>query len=82
MIKKCITTILLIVIVGLLLISSWKYTSNKIRIFPDTIGSQGVEIQKRDGYKINFFNKPYFNHPYEMIETDIGYDLIIHFVEE
>ncbi len=76
MIKKCITTILLVVIVGLLLISSWKYTSNKIRIFPDTIGSQGVEIQKRDGYKINF------NHPYEMIETDIGYDLIIHFVEE
>ena len=76
MIKKCITTILLIVIVGLLLISSWKYTSNKIRIFPDTIGSQGVEIQKRDGYKINF------NHPYEMVETEEGYDLIIHFVEE
>ena len=76
MIKKCITTILLVVIVGLLLISSWKYTSNKIRIFPDTIGSQGVEIQKRDGYKINF------NHPYEMVETEEGYDLIIHFVEE
>lgn len=76
MIKKCITTILLIVIVGLLLISSWKYTSNKIRIFPDAIGSQGVEIQKRDGYKIDL------HHPYEMVETEEGYDLIIHFVEE
>lgn len=76
MIKKCITTILLVVIVGLLLISSWKYTSNKIRIFPDTIGSQGVEIQKRDGYKIDL------HHPYEMVETEEGYDLIIHFVEE
>ena len=76
MIKKCITTILLVVIVGLLLISSWKYTSNKIRIFPDIIGSQGVEIQKRDGYKIDL------HHPYEMVETEEGYDLIIHFVEE
>lgn len=76
MIKKCITTILLIVIVGLLLISSWKYTSNKIRIFPDAIGSQGVEIQKRDGYKIDL------HHLYEMVETEEGYDLIIHFVEE
>ena len=76
MLKKCITTILLVAIVGLLLISSWKYTSNKIRIFPDAIGSKGVEIQKRDGYKINF------HHPYEMIETEEGYDLIIHFVEE
>lgn len=76
MIKKCVVTILLVVVVGLLLISSWKYTSNKIRIFPNTIGSQGVEIQKRDGYKINAM------HPYEMIETEDGYDLIIHFVEE
>lgn len=76
MFKKCITTILLVAIVGLLLISSWKYTSNKIRIFPDAIGSQGVEIQKRDGYKIDF------HHPYEMVETEEGYDLIIHFVEE
>lgn len=76
MLKKCITTILLIAIVGLLLISSWKYTSNRIRIFPDTIGSQGVEIQKRDGYKIDL------HHPYEMVETEEGYDLIIHFVEE
>lgn len=76
MFKKCIVTILLVVMVGLLLISSWKYTSNKIRIFPNTFGSQGVEIQKRDGYKINF------HHPYEMIETEEGYDLIIHFVEE
>lgn len=76
MFKKCITTILLVAIVGLLLISSWKYTSNRIRIFPDTIGSQGVEIQKRDGYKIDF------HHPYEMVETEEGYDLIIHFVEE
>lgn len=76
MIKKCITTILLVAIVGLLLISSWKYTSNKIRIFPDTIGSQGVEIQKRYGYKIDLY------HPYEMVETEEGYDLIIHFVEE
>lgn len=76
MIKKCITTILLVVIVGLLLISSWKYTSNKIRIFPNTIGSQGVEIQKRDGYKINTM------YPYEMIETEDGYDLIIHFIKE
>ncbi len=76
MFKKCITTILLVAIVGLLLISSWKYTSNRIRIFPDTIGSQGVEIQKRDGYKIDL------HHPYEMVETEEGYDLIIHFVEE
>lgn len=76
MFKKCITTILLVAIVGLLLISSWNYTSNRIRIFPDAIGSQGVEIQKRDGYKIDL------HHPYEMVETDIGYDLIIHFVEE
>lgn len=76
MIKKCITTILLVAIVGLLLISSWKYTSNRIRIFSDAIGSQGVEIQKRDGYKIDL------HHPYEMVETEEGYDLIIHFVEE
>lgn len=76
MFKKCITTILLVAIVGLLLISSWKYTSNKIRIFPNAIGSQGVEIQKRDGYKIDL------HHPYEMVETEEGYDLIIHFVEE
>ena len=76
MFKKCITTILLVAIVGLLLISSLKYTSNRIRIFPDTIGSQGVEIQKRDGYKIDL------HHPYEMVETEEGYDLIIHFVEE
>ena len=77
MIKKFIITILLVVIIGALLIFSWKYaTSNKIRIFPDTIWSQGVEIQKRDGYKINF------NHPYEMVETEEGYDLIIHFVEK
>lgn len=76
MFKRCIITILLVVTVGLLLISSWKYTSNKIRIFPNTFGSQGVEIQKRDGYKINTM------HPYEMIETDIGYDLIIHFIKE
>ncbi len=76
MFKKCITTILLVAIVGLLLISSWKYTSNRIRIFPDAIGSQGVEIQKRDGYKIDL------HHPYEMVETKEGYDLIIHFVEE
>ena len=76
MFKKIITTILLVAIVGLLLISSWKYTSNRIRIFPDAIGSQGVEIQKRDGYKIDL------HHPYEMVETEEGYDLIIHFVEE
>lgn len=76
MFKRCIITILLVVTVGLLLISSWKYTSNKIRIFPNTFGSQGVEIQKRDGYKIDL------HHPYEMIETEEGYDLIIHFVEE
>ena len=77
MIKKFIITILLVVIIGALLIFCWKYTtSNKIRIFPDTIWSQGVEIQKRDGYKINF------NHPYEMVETKEGYDLIIHFVEK
>lgn len=76
MFKKIIVTILLVVIVGLLLISSWKYTSNKIRIFPNTFGSQGVEIQKRDGYKINTM------HPYEMIETENGYDLIIHFIKE
>ena len=76
MIKKFIITILLVVIIGALLIFSWTYTSNKIRIFPDTIWSQGVEIQKRDGYKINF------NHPYEMVETEEGYDLIIHFVEK
>lgn len=76
MIKKFIIGILLIVIIGALLISSWTYTSNKIRIFPDTIGSQGIEIQKRDGYKIDL------HHPYEMIETEEGYDLIIHFVEK
>ena len=76
MIKKFIIGILLIVIIGALLISSWTYTSNKIRIFPDTIGSQSIEIQKRDGYKIDL------HHPYEMIETEEGYDLIIHFVEK
>ena len=76
MIKKFIIGILLVVIIGVLLIFSWTYTSNKIRIFPDTIGSQGIEIQKRDGYKIDL------HHPYEMIETEEGYDLIIHFVEK
>lgn len=76
MIKKCVVTILLTAFIGILLISSWKYTCNKIRIFPDTLWSKGVEIQKRDGYKINF------HHPYEMVETEEGYDLIIHFIEE
>lgn len=76
MIKKFIVGILLIIFIGILLISSWTHTSKKIRIFPDTIWSQGVDIQKRDGYKINF------HHPYEMVETEDGYDLIIHFVEE
>lgn len=76
MIKKCVITILLIIAAGMILISSWNYTSDRIRIFPDTIGSQGVEIQKRDGYKIDL------HHPYEMVETEEGYDLIIHFVEE
>ena len=35
-------------------------------------------IKNKDGYgyKINF------NHPYEMVETEEGYDLIIHFVEK
>lgn len=47
MIKKCVVTILLTVFIGVLLISSWKYTCNKIRIFPDTLWSKGVEIQKR-----------------------------------
>lgn len=77
MIKKAIATVLLIVAVAAIIISSWNYTSSKIRIFPNKFGSsQGVEIQKREGYKINTM------HPYEMVETDDGYDLIIHFVEE
>lgn len=50
--------------------------SNRVRIFPEGAFKQAIDIPKNEGYKINY------NHPYEIITTEEGYDLIIHFIKE
>lgn len=76
MFKKIIVVILLLTIwIGLMALSI-SHNSKFIRITPNGFNVRPIDIQKQDGYKINF------NHPYEMIETEDGYDLIIHFIKE
>lgn len=74
--KKIIVVILLLTVwIGLMALSI-SHNSKFIRITPNGFNARPVDIPKQDGCKINF------HHPYEMIETEEGYDLIIHFVEE
>lgn len=74
--KKLIIYILIRVILFFFVISTNTYNTKIIKISPDNLVDKGINVPKREGYKINF------NHPYEMIETEDGYDLIIHFVKE
>lgn len=70
----CILLILALVVGFLFLMSSG--VAGKVRVYPEGITGKAVDIPRQEGYKINFA------HPYEMIETENGYDLIIHFVEK
>lgn len=70
----CILIILALVIGFLFLVSSG--VAGQVRVYPEGITGKTVDIPRQEGYKINFA------HPYEMVTTDNGYDLIIHFVEK
>lgn len=74
--KKLIIYILVGVMLIFFVIGTNAYSTKIIKISPDNLVDKGIIIPKQEGYKINF------NHPYEMIETENGYDLIIHFVEK
>lgn len=74
--KKTLIYILVGAILFFFVIGTNTYNGRFVRIFPDNLAGEGINIPKQEGYKINF------NHPYEMVETEEGYDLIIHFVKE
>lgn len=74
--KKLIIYILIGVVLFFFVIGINTYSTKIIKISPDNLVDKGINIPKQEGYKVNF------NHPYEMVETEDGYDLIIHFVKE
>ena len=74
--KKTLIYILVGVILFFFVLGTNTYSTKIIKISPDNLVDQGINVPKREGYKINT------RHPYEMVETDDGYDLIIHFIEE
>lgn len=74
--KKLIIYILIGVILFFFVIGTNTYNTKIIKISPDNLVDKGINVPKREGYKIDL------HHPYEMVETEEGYDLIIHFVEE
>lgn len=76
MFKKIIVVILLLVVwIGLMALSI-SHNSKFIRITSNGFNVKPIDIPKQNGCKINTM------HPYEMIETENGYDLIIHFIKE
>lgn len=76
MFKKIIVVVLLLAIWISLMVLSVCHNNKFIRITPNGLNVKPIDIPKQDGCKINTM------HPYEMIETEDGYDLIIHFIKE
>ena len=76
MFKRILLWVICFAICAGMLIYAQATVQGVTRVFPNGFFDKGIDIPKQDGYKINF------NHPYEMVETDTGYDLIIHFIKE
>ena len=74
--KTWVKEIIFIVIVASILIGCMVLNGAMVRIYPNKPAQPFIDVRVWKGYEIND------SHPYETVETNSGYDLIIHMVKK